>query len=334
MIKKVFIIIGIIQMSYSQIYSSVEKITYRRWNNCYKISNDSIEVIVNPEAGGRILRFALHGEDMIYEDSTQNGKLYSDFIKEGFDPDGGRFDYGPEIITNDLHALTWMGEWSTKITGKFSIVLTSQLDYKLGVQTIREFKLDSVKACLSIKQTMTNISSDMSVWYFWGRTLVPIGGKLVVPLNPQSQYPQGWGKWDWSVKGGIVRSSNIVDPIVKTKENMLLFIPTTSSPRGKYGTDSHEGWMAYGYKDVLFVKRFEFFPDKFYSEKPGQIIIFFTNGKFTEMEPISPEAVLAPGESYSFTECWWLLPYQTSNIRLESLHDVSKFIIDKTKVYN
>ena len=333
MAKKIFVIVCLAFFMNQSIYSSVEKVTYRKWLDCYKITNGTVEVILNAGCGGRVMEFSYNGINMIYKDSTQDGKLITDFLKERFDPDGGRFDYGPESVTNKLHSLTWMGEWSAKITGDFSLVLTSQPDYKLGVQTIREFKLDK-NSCLSIKQTMKNISDTTIGYFFWSRTLVYGGGKLVVPLNPESQYPQGWGKWDWSVRNGVLRTEDVSDPAVKTMGDILLFTPNQSSPRGKYGTDSHEGWMAYGYKDVLFVKRFKYFPDKLYIEKSGQTIVFFTNGKFIEMEPISPQIILEPGESSSFTESWWLLPYETSKIDLENLDDVSKIIYSNTGSYN
>lgn len=332
--KNILIIIFAFLLINLKLYSKVDKISYRGWSNCFKIYNDSIEVIINPKCGARVMKFALHGLNMIYEDSSQNRKNYTNFLSERFDPDGGRFDYGPEDITRNLHDLTWMGEWKGEVTSNFSIVLTSQIDQKLGVQTVREFTLDSINACLSIKQTMRNTSDSTTKWFFWGRTLVPAGGKMIVPINPESKYPKGWGKYNWGSHNMPFLTSNVSDPSVSTGRNILLFTPSAST-MGKYGTDSHDGWIAYGYKDVLFVKRFKFFPDKNYTEKFGLTIVFYTNGKeFSEMEPVSPQAILAPGETYSFTESWYLFPYQTLNISIKTLNKISKLVHAKTRITN
>ena len=331
MIKRMFVTVIIIFVSIINIHSEVQKISYRGWSECYKISNGSVEVIINPEAGGRILSFALNGSNVIFEDSTQNGKLLSDYRKKWFDVDGGRFDLGPEGATHKLHLLTWMGTWDAKIKGDNSVEIISQPDQRLGAQIKREFTLNK-NSSLTIKQTVKNISDTTKSWFFWDRTLVPVGGKLVVPMNPESKYSQGWGIWEWDANNAIIHTDNISDPAVTTNDGNLLFEPTSSSPRGKYGTDSHDGWMAYGYKNVLFVKQQKYFPDKIYTEAGGQILIFFTSGKFMEIEPVSPTTTLKPGDSYSFSANWWLFPYQTTKINPEHLDDVSKFVNSKTYI--
>jgi hypothetical protein len=40
------------------------------------------------------------------------------------------------------------------------------------------------------------------------------------------------------------------------------------------------------------------------------ISIWYFEDKMCELEPIGPAENLSPGQSASFTEAWWLLPYR------------------------
>ena len=42
---------------------------------------------------------------------------------------------------------------------------------------------------------------------------------------------------------------------------------------------------------------------------PYTISIYYWEKAFCELEPIGPMETLKPGESASFTETWWLFPY-------------------------
>ena len=62
--------------------------------------------------------------------------------------------------------------------------------------------------------------------------------------------------------------------------------------------------------EVLFVKRFPAYPDRVYNEMAALTIsLWYYRDVVCELEPIGPMEVLAPGESRSFTEEWWLVPY-------------------------
>ena len=62
--------------------------------------------------------------------------------------------------------------------------------------------------------------------------------------------------------------------------------------------------------DLMFVKRFPTYPDRVYNEVAGLTMsIWYPDRPMCELEPIGPRERLAPGESASFTETWWLLPH-------------------------
>jgi hypothetical protein len=58
------------------------------------------------------------------------------------------------------------------------------------------------------------------------------------------------------------------------------------------------------------VKKFASYPDRVYGDMPGTTVCIYYHPNFVELEPIGPRERLAPGESASFTEDWWLLEYE------------------------
>jgi len=306
---------------------AVEKINYRGWNECYLITNDLIKVVINASAGGRIMVYERNGVNVIYENSQQDGKLLAEYLSQGFDPDGGRFDYGQESITRDKHALTYMGPWNAEIKDDFSVNLTSQPDSDLGILSTRTFSLDPQTSRLTILHKMENISQAETEYFVWGRTLVRLGGKLFTPLNPESKMPGQWGRYIWGDK--VTFNNAPDDKGVKLENGFFTLIPSEAENQ-KYGTDSQAGWMAYGYNGLLFIKSYGYQPAEEYTEHFGQTAIFYTNKKiFAEMEPIFPIAKLKKGESASFIEKWYLEPFSEAASKSFDVSKASK-IVGKT----
>ena len=306
---------------------SVEKISYRGWSDCYKISNDSVEIIVNASAMGNILVFKKNGVNFMWEDNTINGKT----LGENFEPDAGRFDYGPEYEVMHIHNITWEGPYSAEIIDEYTIKLTSRKDTKMGIQTTRLFKLDSIMPYLKITQTMTNISDMKTSYYFLGRTLVPAGGKIFAPLNPQSSLAEKWVRYIWGNPNTF--SADLEDPGVEINDSIFSIIPNEAG-NSKYGTDSESGWMAYGYQGMIFLKTYQHYQQETYIVENGLTDLFYVKpGVFAELEPVSPVAVLDPGQSYSFVENWRLIDYApASDIKfdvLEATEFVFNYLIDE-----
>ncbi len=329
MIKKAFFILLIALFSSQILSAKVEKITYRNWNDCYRISNDSITVIINASAGGRIMVYERNGINVVYENPDQDGLLLKDYLKVGFDPDGGRFDYGQEEITRNIHAGTYMGPWIGTIVNNYCLEINSVEDKDLGILSSRIFSLDPNSSKLRITQTMKNISDKPSEYFFWGRTLVKTGGKLFMPINPESQIPGEWGRYIWGKPEKFENDPN--DPGVAITDNIFSLNPEIAG-NAKYGNDSRAGWMAYGYKSLLFIKKYGYFPKEVYTEKYGLTNIFYTNkNAFAEMEPISPTAYLKPGEFYSYTEDWFLLEYSPCSETDFNVTKAKLFLLKQTE---
>ena len=66
-----FLVIVVFALATSTANAKIEQIPYRNWKNCYKISNATAEIIVNPNYGGHILYYGLK--------SQHENALWADF---------------------------------------------------------------------------------------------------------------------------------------------------------------------------------------------------------------------------------------------------------------
>lgn len=277
-----------------------EEITWRGWPGCYRMSNQRCEVVIAPSSGGRVLWFSLDGKNIVYENPSQNGELLDDWIKNSFDPDGGRFDYGPERVTQALHAQSWMGEWKSEIIDNQILRLTLSSDSSLGLRSIREFRLHADSAILFIDQKAINITDRPITRLFWGRTLVKPGGTMLFPVNPRSRFDNKWGRFLWNPDR--IDSPKEIDERLQIRSDTLRFHAVGITI--KAGTDATNGWIGYLLGDLLFCKRFPVYPEKDYSGSDNMTGIFYSNGKFAEMEPCGPTSVIQPDSSIWFSERW------------------------------
>jgi hypothetical protein len=310
--KRIYLLGAFILLFYSNIHAEIIRLTYRGWEDCYKITNDSLEIIVNASSGGRILVVKKHGVNFMWEDNSIDGKGWNDYQLNHFHPDAGRFDYGPEKITSSIHDMSWAGPWDAEIIDDYTLQISNR-DEGLGLLSHRKFTLDPVHPYLKIFLLMENFTSNEKQYWFWGRTLLNLGGKIFAPLNPDSNYPDRWTRYIWS--DPVTFASDPDDPGVNIVDSLFTLIPGIAG-NSKYGTDAETGWMAYGYKGMIFAKIFDYFKGEPYLEDNNHTHIFYTarSGKFhfVEMEPVSPAVTLYPGESYSFIENWYVFDYHKS----------------------
>jgi hypothetical protein len=281
--------------------AKVEIVSYRGWKNCYQISNSVSKVIILPQSGGRVMEFTLNGKNIIYQNPVQDGKTYVDWQKNFFDPDGGRFDYGPEKVTNKLHNLTWMGFWTVKSISKYSITICSENDSLLGLSSQRTFTLDKHLAKLTTKLTAINISDKVLTRHYWSRTLVNPGGDIFINLNPKSRFKQGWGRFIFDTN---TIGQDDHDPRISVKDKLLHF--KSGGETFKFGADVKKGEIDYYNNGLKFQKKYKVGNLSNYSGSDNMSSIFYHCNKFLEIEPTSETIELQPGKKMSFKEVWEL----------------------------
>jgi hypothetical protein len=283
---------------------SASRVEFHGYSDCIRLANENVRVTLGHHCGGRVLEYSQHGQNVLWLDPDQAGwKLEPGMPK--IDPCGGRFDIGPEKVV-PRHPELWLGAWSADVDSAGVARLTSQVDPATGARLVREFELDPVSSRLRCTQTFTNESGGDRAWYHWGRTLAVGGGIAIIPLTPPNRFPSGYVMYGpgWFVD---LRPE---DPNVRIRDGFLEILGAPKYP--KLCIDSHAGWLAYLSKaDKLFVKRFRTYPGRMYSDiVAATISVWYFQDRLCELEPIGPEERLGPGESASFTEDWWVLPYK------------------------
>lgn len=272
------------------------------------LSRKNARAVLCPQVGGRVLEFSIDGQDAMFLDDAEKAWQPGKPLPQS----AGRFDYGPELTTLP-HTALWFGEWSGEITGAHSARLTSPRDEAAGIQLIRDFQLAESAGAganaavhLICKQTIHNISREVREVCHWGRSFSPGGGICLIPLGERpSRFPSRYAMYEDSA---IINVRN-TDEKIRVRDGFLEILGPPRKP--KLGFDATGGWLGYLMpNNTLFVKRFATFPDRIYNEAAGLTLsVWFPVGDRIELEPIGPRERLAPGESASFVEDWWLLPF-------------------------
>lgn len=280
---------------------AAEVISYYGYTNAIELKNEKVRVVLCPEVGGRVVEYSHQGVNVLFLSEEEKN------WKPGARPQvsAGRFDIGPELVVPKRDIL-WSGKWEGEIVGERSARLTSQIDPNTGVQLIRDFELDAAYSHLVCTQTILNRSQEMTYWCHWSRTFVVGKGLCWIPVTRPSKYPNQFVLYE----EGTVINMKPDDPVIHKRavggEEWLQIGPTPRRP--KLGFDSMAGAILYASpNDLLFVKRFETFPERVYNEAAGiTISVWYPDNAMVELEPIGPRESLKPGMQASFTEHWYL----------------------------
>ncbi len=280
-----------------------EVVNYYGYDDCIRLGNGEVTVMLCPAAGGRVLEYSRDGKNVLYLPLGDEGWRYS-AEAQGGSMNAGRFDIGPEKMVKRGKVL-WMGPWEGEVVGDRSAKLTSQFDSESGARLVRVFELERSGSRLLCTQTIINESERPVSLCHWSRTFAVGGGIAVVPRSPLGRFPNGYTMY---AGGAMLMAPN--DPNIDVTDEAIVVSAAPQYP--KLGFDSHAGWLAYlAPTDQLFVKRFRTYPERAYNEFAALTIsVWYPDKDMVELEPIGPAENLDPGEQASFTEEWWLIAHK------------------------
>jgi hypothetical protein len=302
------------------------RVEFHGYSDCLRLENETVRVTLGHQCGGRVLEYSLDGENSLALDPGQAGWMPGPGKPE-IDPWGGRFDIGREKVIAP-HPTLWLGSWTAEPVAEGVARLTSLPDLTTGAQLVREFELDPHSSHLRCTQTIVNTAAQDRAWYHWSRTLARGGGICVIPLTPPSRFPAGYVMYG----DGWTLDYKPQDPNIRIRDGFLEIFGAPANP--KLCIDSYAGWFAYlQTSGMLFAKRFRTYPERAYTDiVAAPLSIWYRDESLCELEPIGPEERLAPGQSASFTEDWWLLPYEFPERRdALNLNDVARLVQTETQ---
>ena len=277
-----------------------EKIAYKGWPNCLRLTNGKLEIVVATDVGPRIIRFGKVGSQNFMKEFPQFlGKTGGqDWCIYG----GHRLWHAPEVAPRtyapDNTPVDY--KWDSK-----ALKLIQPTEPTTGIA--KEIKIEMHPSAPQV--TITHRLINKNSWEVelapWALSVMAPGGRAIIPqeeyrLHPEYLLPARplvlWHytnmadkRWTWGEK--YIQLTQ--DPSAKTKQ--------------KVGLYNSRGWAAYALKNQLFVKRYK--PICAPHADIGCNTELFTNNDMLELETLGPLTNIAPGSKVDHVENW-------------SLHDV------------
>jgi hypothetical protein len=275
-------------------------------------AESKVEAVIVPAIGGRVQKFSLNGENILFDNPLARGQTLAK--SKDFWTGGYQCDIGPEIRGVPDHNLLDKAAWTWKATGAYAVDVESETDPALGLRMKKKFVFDTDIGDLGIDQVAENATNRDVSFCFWDRTVCRNGGIVFFPLNTRSRFPARWslrrtvdGKFQYDGKNPSIEQVKVVDGVLFAQ---------TQGLATKIGADSDAGWVAYARADTLFVKYFAYDPKGEYSDGGNSVELYFDQA-VAEIEPLSPEYHLRPGEKKSFPEKWSLIPLEKEVVTID-----------------
>ncbi|TET53618.1 MAG: hypothetical protein E3J64_03290, partial [Anaerolineales bacterium] len=265
----------------------MEKVSYKGWKNCYRLSNDVIDLVVTTDVGPRIIRLGfVDDENELKEYKDQLGATGGD---EWRIYGGHRLWHAPESKPR-TYAPDNAPVRIEDLGGP--VRLTQDTEPSTGIQKEIDVRLDPSGA----HATLTHRLRNNNLWPVelapWSLTVMTTGGKAIMPLPPRGSHEENllpaslaalWAytdmtdpRWTWGQRYVMLQQ----DPKAKSPQKVGLSIPL--------------GWAAYARGGHLFVKTFDYVAGAPYPDL-GCNFEAFTNADMLEVETLGPPTSLLPG---------------------------------------
>jgi len=287
----------------------VEKIAWRGWSNCYRVSNGSVELIVTGDVGPRIMRYGfVGGQNLFKEFPDQLGKSG----EQKFQLRGGhRVWKAPE----DPIA-TWAPDnvaVQVQITPE-GLVAREPVEPLTGLQKEIEIALAPEGSDVTVTHRIHNRGLFPLEFSAWAMSMMAPGGIAITGFPPRGKHPEVLAATNPLVMWAYSDLSDKRWTFTK-KYLGLRQDPANPEPQ-KLGLFNARTWAAYLFHDELFIKRYQAEPDKTYPDF-GCSFETFTNGDFLEIETLGPMTKVEPDGSVAHVERWSLF----RNVKLASFSD-------------
>ena len=272
----------------------MKKADYLGWPGCVFLSNGEVEVVATTSVGPRIIRYAFAGGGSVLQANDNKGG-------RGGNAGGHRLWHGPEVMPrtyapdNEPVSHEWTG-------GK--LLLTQEVEKSTGIQKQIEIELAPDSSHVTVTHRLIN----HNVWAVelapWALSVMQSEGRAILPQEPYRPHSGNllpartlslWyytrmndPRWTWGEKYIQLQQ----DPDAKTSQ--------------KLGLMNKQGWAAYAWKGLLFLKRFAHDENATYIDY-GSNCEVYTGGSMLEIETLGPLTQLdANGGTVEHIEHWSL----------------------------
>jgi hypothetical protein len=299
MSRKLLVLISVFCVTTSVRASvSVQKVEYKGWTNCYRISNGEVELIVTGDVGPRIIRYGfVGGQNLFKEFPDQLGKSgEAAFQLRG----GDRVWKAPE----DPIA-SWQPD-NVPVTVEITptgVIAREPLEPQTQLQKEIEVSLAPSGSTVTVSHRIANHSLFPLEFAPWALTMMAQGGRVISGFPPRGHHPQNLEATNPLVMWAY---TFLADPRWGfTRKYLTLRQDPANADAQKLGMFNTNTWAAYVLNGEVFVKRTTADPAKTYPDF-GCSFETFTNNEFLEVETLGPLTKVAPGKSVELVEHWGL----------------------------
>jgi hypothetical protein len=310
MVRKFLVLISVFCVTTAVRASvSVQKVEYKGWTNCYRITNGEVELIVTGDVGPRIIRYGfVGGQNLFKEFPDQLGKSgEAAFQLRG----GDRVWKAPE----DPIA-TWQPD-NVPVTVEITptgVIAREPIEPQTQLQKEIEVSLAPSGTTVTVSHRIANHSLFPLEFAPWALTMMAQGGAVISGFPPRGHHPQNLEATNPLVMWAY---TNLADPRWRfTRKYLTLRQDPANSEAQKLGMFNANTWAAYILNGEVFVKRTTPDPSKTYPDF-GCSFETFTNNEFLEVETLGPLTKVAPGKSVELVEHWGLF----RNVKLSAFTD-------------
>lgn len=251
-----------------------------RGRGLFRLEAGALELDVDASRGGRIVRFALDGQDVLTGPDVHPDNFGSTFWTSpqsawGWPP--------PTEIDSDPYVVRSAGA---------ALMLEGRASPALGLSVSKTFRVDTARQAMIIEYRIRNAGTRSVRAAPWEVTRVPIGGLTFYPTGKSSHCPAGI----------VPLRTNDIDGITWFRYDASL-IATDQ----KWFADGARGWLAHLAGDLLFVKAFEDVRDGAQAPGEGEIEIFADGAhRYVELEQQGAYVDVDPGETVPWQVAWYL----------------------------
>ena len=277
----------------------MEKISYGGWDNCYRLANKHIELIITGDVGPRVIRFGFIGQkNMFKEYPEQVGRTNdSEWLIFG----GHRLWHAPEAQPR-----TYYPDSEPVLIQEIEngLMVTQKPEPTTGIQKQIEIKLSPDENEVQLTHNLVNHNLWAVETAAWALSVMAPGGTAIIPLPMFGPHPE------FMLPTSILSIwpyTDLSDPRwMLGKRIIMLNQDKHNATPQKIGVFASDGWAAYANFGCLFIKQV---PIQFEGMYPDFGVNFevFTNEAMLELESLGSVETIPPKGRIDHQEHWTLL---------------------------
>lgn len=287
---------------------------------CLRLDTEKITVWVARTFGPRIIGLA----------PKKGENIFALIPGESIDyPGGGRF------IFHGGHRLWYAPEnpWRTYIPDNApveiedlpnGVTIIQPVEKQTGIQKSITIATEGTEPKLYVEHRITNLGTEETELAPWAITQMRPGGFAILPQT--SSYADLYGLLP-NRHISLWPYTKMNSPHIKWGDRFIFVMANMEQGSLKIGFPNRVGWIAYLWKNILFVKYAQYDPNAEYYDG-GSSSECYCCPTFLELETLGPKVKLKPGEFTIHRETWVVL----TDIEAEPVEEDIEKLVQKLKL--